>query len=200
MKKKNEDIIQVRKNQLTKAAYKVVSKKGYYNFTIRDIAREAKLSTGLVHYYFKNKDDLLLSVLRVMNENLRNFLAKALEKTDDPKEKLLIFIDEAFLLVEHEKEYFHVLIDFLTQIQYNDRIRKANIKLYQSYRAECAQIIREGIDKKLFRDVDVQFTATMIVSYIHGIIVQYIVDHDAFDYAAYSQKIKDHILGNLVVG
>ncbi len=41
--------------QLTAAAYRVVSRKGYYNFTIKDIAREAGLSTGLVHYYFKDK-------------------------------------------------------------------------------------------------------------------------------------------------
>jgi len=112
MKKKNVNIIEVRRNQLTRAAYKVVSRKGYYNFTVRDIAREAGLSTGLVHYYFKNKDDLLVSVLRVMNENLSFYLAKALEQTNDPKEKIIIFMDEAFHLVEREKEYFHVLIDF----------------------------------------------------------------------------------------
>jgi len=147
MKRKNVNVIELRRNQLTRAAYKVVSRKGYYNFTVRDIAKEAGLSTGLVHYYFKNKDDLLVSVLRVMNENLRSYLAKALEQIEDPKEKIIIFMDEAFHLVEREKEYFHVLIDFWTQINHNERMRKANIKLYQSYRAECAKIIQEGISK-----------------------------------------------------
>jgi len=198
MKRKNVDIIEVRRNQLTKAAYKVVSRKGYYNFTVRDIAKEAGLSTGLVHYYFKNKDDLLVSVLRIMNENLSFYLAKALEQTDDPKEKLIIFMDEAFHLVEREKEYFHVLIDFWTQINHNERMRKANIKLYQSYRAECAKIIQEGIEKKAFKNVDVQYTATMIVAFVQGLIIQYIIDPNAFDYSEYNKKIKEQILENIV--
>jgi Transcriptional regulator len=198
MKKKNVNIIEVRRNQLTKAAYKVVSRKGYYNFTVRDIAKEAGLSTGLVHYYFKNKDDLLVSVLRVMNENLSFYLAKALEQTDDPKEKLIIFMDEAFHLVEREKEYFHVLIDFWTQINHNERMRKANIKLYQAYRTECAKIIQEGIEKKAFKNVDVQYTATMIVAFVQGLIIQYIIDPNAFDYSEYNKKIKEQILENIV--
>jgi AcrR family transcriptional regulator len=198
MKRKNVNIIEVRRNQLTKAAYKVVSRKGYYNFTVRDIAKEAGLSTGLVHYYFKNKDDLLVSVLRIMNENLSFYLAKALEQTDDPKEKLIIFMDEAFHLVEREKEYFHVLIDFWTQINHNERMRKANIKLYQSYRAECAKIIQEGIEKKAFKNVDVQYTATMIVAFVQGLIIQYIIDPNAFDYSEYNKKIKEQILENIV--
>ncbi len=198
MKRKNVNVIELRRNQLTHAAYKVVSRKGYYNFTVRDIAKEAGLSTGLVHYYFKNKDDLLVSVLRVMNENLRSYLAKALEQIEDPKEKIIIFMDEAFHLVEREKEYFHVLIDFWTQINHNERIRKANIKLYQSYRAECAKIIQEGIGKNVFNNVDVQYTATMIVAFIQGLIIQYIIDNEAFDYTEYSKKMKSQIVDNLM--
>lgn len=198
MKKKNVNIIEVRRNQLTRAAYKVVSRKGYYNFTVRDIAKEAGLSTGLVHYYFKNKDDLLVSVLRVMNENLSFYLAKALEQTNDPKEKIIIFMDEAFHLVEREKEYFHVLIDFWTQINHNERMRKANVKLYQSYRAECSKILQEGIEKKVFKDVDVEYTATMIVAFVQGLIIQYIIDPNAFDYAEYNKKIKQQIIENLI--
>ena len=198
MKRKNVNVIELRRNQLTRAAYKVVSRKGYYNFTVRDIAKEAGLSTGLVHYYFKNKDDLLVSVLRVMNENLRSYLAKALEQIEDPKEKIIIFMDEAFHLVEREKEYFHVLIDFWTQINHNERMRKANIKLYQSYRAECAKIIQEGIGKNVFNNVDVQYTATMIVAFVQGLIIQYIIDNEAFDYTEYSKKMKSQIVDNLM--
>jgi hypothetical protein len=107
-------------------------------------------------------------------------------------------MDEAFHLVEREKEYFHVLIDFWTQINHNERMRKANIKLYQSYRAECAKIIQEGIDKNVFKDVDVQYTATMIVAFVQGLIIQYIIDNEAFDYTEYTKKIKLQIVDNLM--
>ncbi len=77
-------------------------------------------------------------------------------------------------------------------------MRKANVKLYQSYRAECSKIIKEGIEKKVFKDVDVEYTATMIVAFVQGLIIQYIIDPDAFDYAEYNKKIKEQIIENLV--
>jgi len=180
MKKKNNDITALRRTQLTKATYRVVSKKGYYNFTIRDIANEAGLSTGLVHYYFKDKDELLLTLLKEMNSNLRNFLTKELEYKDDPADKLLTFIDQAFSLVEREKDYFYVIIDFWTQVNHNPRISKANVT--------------EGVKKGIFVDMDIHYTATMIISIVQGLIIQFILDKEAFDYNAYTTKVKEQVL------
>ncbi|SRR6056297_145301 len=194
MKKKNNDITALRRTQLTKATYRVVSKKGYYNFTIRDIANEAGLSTGLVHYYFKDKDELLLTLLKEMNSNLRNFLTKELEHKDDPADKLMTFIDQAFSLVEREKDYFYVIIDFWTQINHNPRISKANARLYQSYREECASVLTEGVKKGIFVDMDIHYTATMIISIVQGLIIQFILDKEAFDYQAYTMKVKEQVL------
>ena len=81
----------------------MVGEKGYSDFTIKDIAREAGLSTGLVHYYFKNKEDLLFKLLKGMNANLKNDLGNALSSLEDPREKLLAFCNEAFDLVHKEK-------------------------------------------------------------------------------------------------
>lgn len=192
--KKSNEISRIRRSQLTKATYRVVGRKGYYNFTIRDIAREAGLSAGLVHYYFKDKQDLLLNLLREMNSNLKYFLNKALSELDNPVDKLLAFCDQAFDLVQKEKDYFYVLIDFWTQINHNPRIKQANIKLFQSYREECAAILREGVEKGVFIEMDIPFTATVIISLIQGTIIQYVIDNAAFNYAEYTKRIKDQII------
>lgn len=192
--RKSNDISRMRRSQLTKAAYKVVGRKGYYNFTIRDIAREAGLSAGLVHYYFKDKQDLLLNLLKEMNSNLKFFLNKALSELEKPSDKLMAFCDQAFDLVEKEKDYFYVLIDFWTQINHNARIRQANIKLFQSYRDECAAILTEGVKNGAFIEMDVSFTATVIISLIQGTIIQYVIDNGAFNYGEYTKKIKEQII------
>lgn len=192
--KKSNEITQIRRSQLTKATYRVVGKKGYYNFTIRDIAREAGLSAGLVHYYFKDKQDLLLNLLREMNANLKYYLNKALSELENPRDKLLTFCDQAFELVKKEKDYFYVLIDFWTQINHNPRIKQANIKLFRSYREECAAILREGIEKGVFREMDINYVATVIISLIQGTIIQFVIDNDAFDYGDYTSRIKTQIL------
>ncbi len=192
--RKLNDIGRLRRSQLTRAAYKVVSRKGYYNFTLKDIAREAGLSAGLVHYYFKDKQDLLLNLLKEINSNLKTYLNKELVRTKNPMDRMLTFMEQAFGLVEKEKDYFYVLIDFWTQVNRNSRMRQANIKLFQSYRDECAALLQEGIAMGCFREMNVKYTATVIISLIQGTIIQYVIDNAAFNYNEYSAGIKDQII------
>jgi len=192
------DIMNLRRAQLTRAAYKVVGEKGYSDFTIKDIAEEAGLSAGLVHYYFKNKEDLLFKLLKEMNSNLKASLNKVLTALTEPQEKLLAFCDEAFDLLEKEKAYFNVIIDFWAQINRNKRIHQANVKLFQSYRDEIAAILKEGEAKGVFVAVDVQLTSVIIISLIQGAIIQYVIDHEAFDYRVIKERIKDQILSMVI--
>ncbi len=187
------DIINLRRNQLTRAAYKVVGQKGYYDFTIRDIAREAGLSTGLVHYYFKNKEDLLLNLLKEINKNMLVILNRSISVADDPRDKLNIFMKQAFDLVENEKDYFYIVIDFWTQVNKNDRMKRANIKLFKSYRDEVSRILKEGVERGVFVKMDVEFTSAVIISIIQGLIIQYVIDNNAFNYEEFSKKVMKHV-------
>ena len=196
--KERSDIFDIRRTQLTAATYNVVSKKGYYNFTIKDIAQEAGMSTGLIHYYFKNKQDLLLNLLREINRNIRVSLQKDLEKSTNPVDRLNAFIERACNLVIQEKNYFYVLLDFWTQLNHNERMRSAIQKLYTSYRDVCSEILHEGIAQGAFNNIDVQYTATMIVAMVQGLIIQYVIDPEAFDYAHYADKIKHQIIETIL--
>lgn len=192
--KGNNEIINLRRSQLTRAAYNVVSKKGYYNFTIKDISKESGLSTGLVHYYFKNKQDLMLNLIREMNKNLKKYLNNGLRRSEDPVEKLRIYVTQAFELVMNEKNYFYVFIDFLSQVNRSERMRKANVRLIESYREECSRILQEGVEKGVFREIDEQYVTTIIISLIQGMIIQYVIDNDAFEYSEYTRRVIDQIL------
>jgi len=194
------DILNLRRSQLTKAAYQVVSKKGYYNFTIKDIANEAGLSTGLVHYYFKDKQDLLLTLLKEINSNVRHLLDIEIRESSDPREKLDIFITQAFNIVEREKSYFYVLLDFWTQLNHNERMRNAIRKLYESYRSVCSGILSEGVEAGYFKgDMDIHYTATMIVSMIQGTIIQYVIDPGSFNYGDFTTKIKNQVIQEIII-
>jgi AcrR family transcriptional regulator len=53
--KKKED----KSAKILASALEILAKKGYENTTINDIADNAKISRGLLHYYFKDKEDLV---------------------------------------------------------------------------------------------------------------------------------------------
>ncbi|WP_172256280.1 TetR/AcrR family transcriptional regulator [Saccharibacillus deserti] len=58
-----------RKKQIVDAAARTIAEKGYDSASIKEIAAEAGLAAhGLIHYYFKTKEDILHEVLRRSRE------------------------------------------------------------------------------------------------------------------------------------
>ena len=51
------------RERILQAAFTVLSRQGYENTSIKDIAEEAGVAQGLIHYHFKSKQLLVLSVL-----------------------------------------------------------------------------------------------------------------------------------------
>ena len=49
-------------DQIIEAAVKIFAKKGFYNAKVSEIAREASVADGTIYLYFKNKDDILISL------------------------------------------------------------------------------------------------------------------------------------------
>ena len=80
---------QDKRKRLIDAAYKVFVKKGYVNASIKDIANEADMTSGLVHYYFKNKEELLLSIQNEVQKHYQSQYDGYPEDFINPEEVLL---------------------------------------------------------------------------------------------------------------
>jgi len=190
---RGKQIALLRKRQITGAAYEIIAEKGYYNFTMMDIAKRAGVSSGLIHHYFKDKENMLVTLLREMQQSVRINTEKAIEEVPGPKEKLEVFMDRAFDLAEAQREYLYVTYDFLTQIKFNERMQRIMSKLYRGYRETMVEILREGKAKGIFKDVDEHYTASLFISIMLGIELQYVIDSTAFKYREYTNKIKSYI-------
>ncbi len=59
---RKEDRKEKRKEKIFKAAVKCFNDKGYYETTIDAIAAKAKVSKGLIYYYFESKKELFLEL------------------------------------------------------------------------------------------------------------------------------------------
>lgn len=83
------------KKEILDAALRVFSQRGYSKATVREIAREANVTTGALYYYYKGKDELLADVMdyavHYINQLHRH------DDTGAPKsqEELLASIEEA---------------------------------------------------------------------------------------------------------
>lgn len=73
---------------ILRAAIKVFAGSGFFNSKVADVAREAGVADGTVYLYFKNKDDILVSIFNHYMDVALAAGRASLAETDDPVEKL----------------------------------------------------------------------------------------------------------------
>ena len=70
--KRKESITKARQKQIMDAALAVFSSKGFGESTVADVAKEAGIGVGTIYNYYKDKHDLLISLIadRLISEDL----------------------------------------------------------------------------------------------------------------------------------
>lgn len=74
--------------RLIDAAFAVFTRDGYDKASIRSVAKQADMTPGLVYYYFKTKDELLIAVQSNIQERYRELYKSSDHKAADIKEQL----------------------------------------------------------------------------------------------------------------
>ena len=91
------------------AAVKVFSKKGFFNSKVADVAKEANVADGTIYLYFKNKDDLPISIFEHSMDYFFHHTQDALKDIHCPREKLRKFISLHLSLVQKNQNLAIVL-------------------------------------------------------------------------------------------
>jgi len=103
-----------KRERILAAAETVFAKHGFFAARVAEIAKEAGVADGTIYLYFKNKDDLLISLfesrMKQVNEALRVAIA-----TEPPKDQLRAFIKRYLQLVHDEPAAAEVLTIELRQ-------------------------------------------------------------------------------------
>lgn len=73
---------------ILRAAIKVFAGSGFFNSKVADVAREAGVADGTVYLYFKNKDDILVSIFNYYMDEALAAGKHRLAEVEDPIEKL----------------------------------------------------------------------------------------------------------------
>lgn len=82
---------QDKRDRIIEAAVQVFAKKGYRSARISDIARGAGVADGTIYLYFRNKEDLLLTIFEEKMELILSGLREALEGREEPLDRMRAF-------------------------------------------------------------------------------------------------------------
>ena len=135
--------------KIIRAATKVFAKKGFFNARISDIAKEAKVADGTIYLYFNNKFDILVSVFEQEIGRLIEQTTALLEKEDDPRKMLEIFITKHLTEMKKNRNLAEVIQIELRQT--NKLIRDYRNTKYSIYVNLLSSIIKKGQAENVFR-------------------------------------------------
>lgn len=89
--------------------------RGFYNARVADIAREAGVADGTIYLYFKNKDDLLISLFEDRMDAILSRFRAELSRVPDASGRLRRFIELHLSMVAEDPTLAEVLTVELRQ-------------------------------------------------------------------------------------
>ena len=93
-----------KRERLLKAAIKVFARDGFFKAKVEEIARHAGVATCTTYLYFKNKDDLLISIFEEEMTPIIERIKAELSNQTSPEERISTFISRHFAMVEQNPD------------------------------------------------------------------------------------------------
>ena len=181
-----------KRERITDAAIAVFAEKGYRAARVSDVAQAAGVADGTIYLYFKNKEDLLVSIFEEKMAMLMDMLRSDLDGVDCPLDKIRIYVKHHF-----EQLRTHPLIAQVFQVE----LRQSH-KFLREYRPEplwaylnvFGDAVKEAQAKGLIRkDVDPFITKWAFFGAIDELSIQWVLarNRERFDLEVAAQQVVD---------
>lgn len=185
-----------RKEQIIKATCQCIVEKGYSAATTQDIADRTGLSKGMIHYYFNTKENLLIAAMENLVNQWDRVISEKINGIKDPKKAIYGLLDACVEIAQDGLSY-DMLVKFWAEMGQKKAFEELNANFYSHYRGMIKGIIEGGIDQGKFRKVDSYLLATIIISIIDGLALQWLFEKDAFSFSKAKKMAGDLILAFL---
>jgi len=163
------------RERILDAARRVFAEHGHDRANMRLIARSAGISVGGLYLYFKNKEDLGLTLLRESLDEFNRETREFLKDISDPVEALRGFITYTITSAKARKERF-LFHDREQAFSFGLEMKK---KFFRERRKMIEDIIRDGIEKKVFRPCEVTEVTRIIYNLLRGFFLSLFIDEEA---------------------
>src|SRR5690625_4478111 len=136
--------------QIIDAAVTVIAENGYHASQVSKIAKEAGVADGTIYLYFKNKDDVLISIFDDRIRKLIELLERLTSEAKTTEERLRSIIEVQLGLFEGERELAEVVTVNLRQS--SKLLKQYASPLFNEYLGLIARVIAEGQAEGTVRD------------------------------------------------
>jgi AcrR family transcriptional regulator len=136
-----------RRGEIIRAAARVLGRIGYSDSSIKQIALEAGVAPGLVHYYFTSKEELLVAVVHELEREMVADWQSAVAGIDDPLERIVAALDHTAVRCAEHPEFFRLLFDLYMVGLSNPTIRQRCAELWTHFVDDIEAEVRQVLDR-----------------------------------------------------
>lgn len=144
----------VRQREIIIAARAVIFSKGIEKLTVREIAKELKITNGALYRHFKSKNEIISLLIDDIEETLLSAIQEAANKTGDPLEKLESIFLSHLSYSEQMKGTSFTVINQVSGLK-DKRLKRKMLGVLSKYLKTIKGIVIQGMESGIFRkDID----------------------------------------------
>ena len=162
------------RERLIAAAFVVVAREGLDAASVKVIAAEAGVTSGLLHYHFPTKDALLEAALR---QALESYLLRVRTRrlATAQEDQLQAFFSEARQAVTTDAEFFRARLAFAVRALAHPQLADALRALNAAAIAETALTFAAAAGRDSASERDLQLAATLKAAF-DGLMLSWLTD------------------------
>lgn len=162
-----EEILNATRQRLLDAALSEFACKGFAEANINHISEAAGFSKGTVYNYFPSKQALMLALVAEAGAAHVRSVEEQVRAVSDPVQRLVRFYEAGFRFVEEHPAQARFLIT--TLYSPGVELQEAMYRAYQPmFHLVAQEILAPGIEQGMFRPVELQTTANLLMTVYLG--------------------------------
>jgi len=182
--------------QIIDAAVIVIAENGYHQAQVSKIAKQAGVADGTIYLYFKNKEDILISMFQ---EKLGVFISnidEEMARVTSAKEKMLVLIRKHFEILFEDKHL--AIVTQLELRQSNKEIRYKINDVLKGYLKLVDSILVAGVEQGEFHeDLDVRLARHMVFGTLDEIVTTWVMNEQKYNLVEQAGPVHELIIKGL---
>jgi TetR/AcrR family transcriptional regulator, fatty acid metabolism regulator protein len=167
-----------RRVDLIRSAYRLFSEKGVHRVSLDEIAVGAGLSKGLVLYYFKTKENLVLATMRWALDVTAERVQQAMAKATTPNGKVLAMIDGIWTGAKTNRRFYLLYLDLAGHAARVQHFTELSATFHAVVNALYVEVIAQGVAEGAFAVEDPEEGAVALRAIIDGLFLQWLQEAD----------------------
>ncbi|MEW6265867.1 MAG: TetR/AcrR family transcriptional regulator [Thermodesulfobacteriota bacterium] len=173
----------VRKNEPDKArrilaaVSGILARRGYEEATIAQIAAEAGVSRGLLHYYFKNKEDMMAQAVKAGAQVSLEVIARVFQAGRTDADLAGNFSQGLNSIAAGDPDFINLLLESWA-VSRRSRVVAAEVKSnYRLFReAVGRELEKAAAEKRISPEIPVETLAAILIGLFDGLGLQMVAE------------------------